>query len=93
MGYRGKVRLGSVQVVGLVDHLGEEAVGFPFPGKVSKLKVRLGSVQVVGLVDHLGEEAVGFPLFFIIPRQRYNLSNGWARGIFWQRGCCIFVSG
>ena len=40
-----------------MDLLGEEAVGFPFPGKV-----RLGSVQM-GLVDLLGKEAVGFPLF------------------------------
>ena len=38
-----------------MDLLGEEAVGFPFPGKV-----RLGSVHM-GLVDLLGNEAVGFP--------------------------------
>ena len=53
--FPGKVRLGSVQdqSAGLVDHLGEEAVGFllaSFPDK-----------GMTSLVDFLGEEAVGFP--------------------------------
>ena len=53
-------KLDTIRAIGLMEHLGEEAVGFslfldggitslvgfPFPGKV-----RLGSVPVVGFVD------------------------------------------
>ena len=48
-----KVRLGSVQdqSAGLVDHLGEEAVGFLLPSFPDK--------GMTSLVDFLGKEAVG----------------------------------
>ena len=69
--FPGKVRLGSVQVVGLVDHLGEEAVGFSlfslFPDR-----------GITYLVDLLGEEAVGFPF----PGKVRLGSSGRARGSF-----------
>ena len=53
--FPGKVRLGSVQdqSAGLVDHLGEEAVGFLLPSFPDK--------GMTSLVDFLGKEAVGFP--------------------------------
>ena len=45
--------LGSVPVAGLMDHSGEEAVGFLFPLFPDK--------GITWLVDFLGKEAVGFP--------------------------------
>ena len=50
--FPGKVRLGSLQMVGLVDLLGKEAVGYP-----------LFLDRGITYLTVLGEESVGFSLF------------------------------